>query len=62
LRLDPEAMIERVDGSATRLTQNIPDVTARMAAEGLTHPIIPRFLDELAGRVAECRQILRRKS
>jgi serine/threonine-protein kinase HipA len=62
LRLDPDAMIERIDDFAAQLAQHIPDIKARMAAEGLAHPIIPRLVDALAARVAECRQTLRRKS
>jgi len=62
LRLDPDAMIERIDDFATQLAQHIPEIKARTAVEGLVHPIIPRLVDALAARVGECRQILRRKS
>jgi serine/threonine-protein kinase HipA len=62
LHLDPDVMIERIDNFAERLVEHIPDIRGRMAAEGLSHPILPRLVDTLAARVAECRQTLRRKS
>jgi serine/threonine-protein kinase HipA len=59
LRLDPEAMIHRVDDFAARLGDHVPEIKHRMAEEGLTHPIVARLTDALTARSLACREILR---
>lgn len=61
LRIDPDGMIERVDGLAERLPDNVSRIRRRAADDGLKHPIIPRLADALTRRAAECRKILHRK-
>jgi len=58
LHSDPDRMIDRVRNLAEQLGDRISDVQKRMIAEGLTHPIIPRFADKLTERVVACRRML----
>ena len=59
LRLDADALIERVDGFAEQLADHVSGVKLRMNHEGLSHPIIARLADELAARSAACRELVR---
>jgi serine/threonine-protein kinase HipA len=58
LRLDPEALINRVDDFARQLIDLIPDMKRRMTEEGLHHPILDRLAEALPARAAKCRIIL----
>jgi len=58
LRVDPDAMIQRVDDFARQLADHVADITRRMTDEGLSHPIIARMANELTARSAACRQLL----
>jgi serine/threonine-protein kinase HipA len=60
LRVDPEAMIHRVDDFARQLVDFLSEVRRRMTEEGLAHPIIGRLAEALAARASMCREILRR--
>jgi serine/threonine-protein kinase HipA len=59
LRIEPEAMISRIDGIAQQLLDQIPEVGARMRKEGLKHAIIDRLSKDLAKRIGVCRKRLR---
>lgn len=61
LRIDPDAMIQRLNDFAKQLADNIPGIKRRMIKEGLTHPIIPRLADALAARVSQCSKMLQRE-
>ena len=58
LRIEPDAMTSRVDDFARQLADRVPEMRARMAGEGVNHPIIGRLADALVARAARCRQIL----
>jgi serine/threonine-protein kinase HipA len=58
MRLDPDALIHRVDDFARQLGDQASQVKNRMTEEGLAHPIIARLADALAARSAACRGIL----
>jgi serine/threonine-protein kinase HipA len=58
LRIDPDAIIARVDGIAAQLPDHISDIKRTMADEGADHPIVARLADELTARSAACRKIL----
>ena len=57
LRLDPDATILRVRTLATKLGDNISEITRRMTAEGLAHPLIDRLGDALALRAAAMKSL-----
>jgi serine/threonine-protein kinase HipA len=57
LRIDPDATILRVHTLATQLGENIPEITRRMTAEGLAHPLIARLADALALRAAAMKSL-----
>ena len=59
LHVDPDAMVARVDSFAAQLADHVPDITRRMAEEGISHPIIARFAEALVARAAACRKLLR---
>jgi serine/threonine-protein kinase HipA len=58
LRVDPDAMIQRVDDFARQLADYVPDIRCRMTEEGLAHPIIAGLAEALTERAAACREIL----
>ena len=58
LRLDPDAMRQRVKDLAGELGDRVSDVTRRLTDEGLTHPFIARLADALTARAAACRTLL----
>jgi serine/threonine-protein kinase HipA len=58
LRLDPDAVIQRVDDFSRQLGEHVSEVKQRMTDEGLAHPLIARLTDALAARSAACRRIL----
>jgi serine/threonine-protein kinase HipA len=61
LRIEPDAMIQRLDDFAKQLDDNVLDIRRRMTEEGLTHPIIPRLADALATRASGCSEMLHRE-
>jgi serine/threonine-protein kinase HipA len=58
LRLDPEAIIHRIDDLARPLGDRASEIKRRMIDEGIAHPIIARLADALTARSVACRQIL----
>jgi serine/threonine-protein kinase HipA len=62
LNLDPDATVERVDGFAALLLDQLPHVKRQITEEGLKHPILLRLLDSLGPRATECRKILHPRS
>lgn len=61
LRIEPDAVIQRLDDFAKLLAKHVPDIKRRMTEEGLTHPIIPRLADALARRASGCSEMLHRE-
>jgi serine/threonine-protein kinase HipA len=61
LRIEPDAVIQRLDDFAKLLADHVPDIRRRMTEEGLTHPVIPRLADALATRASGCSEMLHRK-
>jgi len=59
LRVDPDAMIERLNDLANRLADHASAISHRMLEEGLTHPIIVRLANALVARAATCQNVLR---
>ena len=58
LRLDPDAVRQRVKDLAGELGDRVSDVTRRLTDEGLTHALITRLADALTARAAACRTLL----
>lgn len=61
LRIEPDAVIQRLDDFAKLLADHVHDIRRRMTDEGLTHPIIPHLADALATRASGCSEMLHRE-
>lgn len=57
LRLDPDAVVHRVDDFARQLGDRVSEIKQRMTDEGLAHPLIARLTDALTARSVACRKI-----
>lgn len=55
LRLEPDAVLARIDALAVRLPDLASDVRRRALEEGLDHPIIQRLLAAVSTRALRCR-------
>lgn len=58
VRLDPDALIERIRGLAARLPDESSNVRERLRSDGLQHDVIDRLTDRLAKRAGDCRDIM----
>lgn len=58
LRLDPEAVISRVDNIARHLIDLVPEMRRRIKDEGFDHPIFGHLAEAIPARAAKCRLIL----
>lgn len=58
LRLDVDSLISRIAGFAESLPTHAHEVSARVEAEGLSHPLIARLAKALEARAAQCRKRL----
>ena len=59
VRLDPDALLGRLNDMAAQLADHALAVSRRMLDEGLTNPIITRLADALAVRATACKNVLR---
>jgi serine/threonine-protein kinase HipA len=59
LRLDPDAMIDRVTEFAAQLADQVSSVKRQMVEEGLAHPIIAHLAEALTERVAVSLKMLK---
>jgi len=59
LRLDPDALVKRVNDFASRLADHASAVSHRMLEKGLSNPIIARLAGAVAVRATACQKILR---
>ncbi len=62
LRLDPEAVRQRVVNLADQIDDRASDVKRQMTTEGLAHPLLARLAEALARRAARCRNLLQTAS
>lgn len=58
IRLDPEALISRIDTLAARLPDLAADVRREARDQGLDQPIIPRLSEAVSARAVQCRTAL----
>ncbi|HEX7124790.1 MAG TPA: type II toxin-antitoxin system HipA family toxin [Thermodesulfobacteriota bacterium] len=58
LRLDPDAVVSRIDGLASRLPDLAADTRREALDQGLAHPIVARLAEAAAARARECRAVL----
>lgn len=58
VRLDPDALVQRVRDLTAELAGNIAGVRDRLADEGIAHPTATRLADALTTRAAFCRKIM----
>ena len=58
LRLDVDSLISRIAGFADSLPTLARELCERVAAEGLSHPLIARLAKALEIRAAQCRKRL----
>ncbi|HEY8370274.1 MAG TPA: HipA domain-containing protein [Thermodesulfobacteriota bacterium] len=58
LCLDPDAVVSRIDGLASRLPDLAADTRRAALDEGLAHPIVARLAEAAAARARECRAAL----
>lgn len=59
LRLDSDALIQRLNSLASQLPDYASAISQRLLKEGLTHSIVTRLADVLAARAATCQNALR---
>jgi serine/threonine-protein kinase HipA len=62
LRVEPDALIERIDEMARKLPDLVNAARARAEKEGLKHAIIERLAAGLIERAGECRRRLLEKA
>jgi len=60
LRIEPDALVERLDQMAQKLPDLVNAARVRAQKEGLKHGIIERLAKELIERAGECRRLLQR--
>lgn len=58
LRLDPEALIHRVDDFARQLPELAEKIRQQLFKEGLEHKVLGRLTETIAERSTQCRKIL----
>lgn len=58
LRLDSEALLARVDGFAQKLPELAEKIRQQLVRVGLTHKVVGRLVETIAGRSVQCRKIL----
>ncbi len=61
LRLDEEALIDRVRAMAATLPDTVTEVQARTGEEGLSHDTILKLAERLKLRAVSCLRILQSK-
>ena len=59
VRLDPDALLHRIESLAERLPDHAAAVREVMASQGLKHRVIDRLCESLAERAAVCRRDVR---
>ncbi len=59
VRVNPDALVQRVDELAIQLANHVAEIRSRMTEEGIAHPIIARLADTLVARAEACRKMLR---